>query len=196
MLTGAEILRRVESGEIQISDFDVSRLNPNSYNLRIDKKLRLYDFTNTKYLQTTKRNQTYTIEIPESGLILSPNTLYLGSTVEHCYGGKNLVPCISGRSSVARLGIEIHRTAGFGDVGFNGTWTLEITVVHPVIIYPYQEICQVYFEEVTGDTSIQYHGRYQYQEGATPSRMYLPKFGTLETCQFSVDLNKDDTTLE
>lgn len=168
MLTGAEIIRLHNEGIIQISDFDESRVNPNSYNLRLSNKLLIYK---NDVIDTKKDNETEKIIIPESGYVLQPHVLYLGSTIERTYAG-NLIPCISGRSSVARCGIEIHRTAGFGDVGFDGTWTLEITVVHPVRIYPGQELCQIYFEYPDGETSIHYKGKYQNQSGPVASRFY------------------------
>lgn len=168
MLTGAEIIRLHNEGVIQISDFDESRVNPNSYNLRLSNELLIYK---NDVIDTKKDNETEKIIIPESGYVLQPHVLYLGSTIERTYAG-NLIPCISGRSSVARCGIEIHRTAGFGDVGFDGTWTLEITVVHPVRIYPGQELCQIYFEYPDGETSIHYKGKYQNQSGPVASRFY------------------------
>lgn len=168
MLTGAEIIRLHNEGIIQISDFDESRVNPNSYNLRLSNELLIYK---NDVIDTKKDNETEKIIIPESGYVLHPHVLYLGSTIERTYAG-NLIPCISGRSSVARCGIEIHRTAGFGDVGFDGTWTLEITVVHPVRIYPGQELCQIYFEYPDGETSIHYKGKYQNQSGPVASRFY------------------------
>lgn len=168
MLTGAEIIRLHNEGVIQISDFDESRVNPNSYNLRLSNELLIYK---NDVIDTKKDNETEKIIIPESGYVLQPHVLYLGSTIERTYAG-NLIPCISGRSSVARCGIEIHRTAGFGDVGFDGTWTLEITVVHPVRIYPGQELCQIFFEYPDGETSIHYKGKYQNQSGPVASRFY------------------------
>ena len=198
MLTGTEILKRVGDGDIRISDFDIKRLNPNSYNLRISNKIAYYKqfmidrpsedaikcrtnnyvirphfvtYSPGDFIDSKKENPIIEEEIPEDGYILYPGILYLGSTMESTWA-KDLIPAIDGRSSTGRLGIEIHRTAGFGDVGFEGTWTLEITAVHPVKIYPGQELCQIYFEKPDGDTSITYKGRYQNQDGIVASRMY------------------------
>ena len=198
MLTGAEILKRVKAGDIRISDFDIKRLNPNSYNLRISNKIahyKMFEILKPKlmmdgnisyvynnpanfvaygpftYIDSKEENEIVEEEIPENGFILYPGILYLGSTIESTWA-KDLIPAIDGRSSTGRLGIEIHRTAGFGDIGFEGTWTLEITAVHPVKIYPGQELCQIYFEKPDGDTSITYKGRYQNQDGIVASRMY------------------------
>ena len=82
---------------------------------------------------------------------------------------------IDGRSSVGRLGIVVHLTAGFGDIGFSGKWTLEISVIQPVRIYKGMEICQIYFHRADGDTDIRYTGKYLEQSDPTPSRMALDK---------------------
>ena len=176
MLTGAEIRRLVQKGEIRISDFSEERLNPNSYNLRLGNKLLIYDISveSGDYLDSKKKNPTKEIIIPEDGYVLRPGVFYLGTTMESTYA-KNHIANIDGRSSAARLSLEVHRTAGFGDIGFDGTWTLEMTTMLPLKIYPGQEICQVYFETPEGDTSIKYHGRYQHQDGTTASRLYMSK---------------------
>lgn len=176
MLTGKEIIDRVNSGDIYIDGFDKTKVNPNSYNLTLSDKLKVY--TLRKYMDGTiipldmaKDNPTEDIYINSNGIVLEPGILYLGSTNEYT-ACKNLIPCIDGRSSIARLGICVHVTAGFGDIGFRGKWTLEITVVHPVRIYANCEICQIYYEEPTGNTSIQYNGKYQNQKDTMASKMF------------------------
>lgn len=180
MLTGTEIKRRVEDGSILISDFNSKRLNPNSYNLRLGKHFKIYAMNeyndglgpDTFYLDSKKMNLTYDIEADEkSGILIQPGTLYLGTTMERTYA-KDLIPCISGRSSFARLGLAVHQTAGFGDIGVRLHWTLEIWSVVPIKIYPGQEICQIYFEVPVGDTSIQYNGKYQNSVTVRESRLY------------------------
>lgn len=176
MLTGESILEKIQNGEIRIEPFNRNQINPNSYNLRLAPTLKTYAFDADETgelvpLDSKRPNKFNILTIPEEGLVLYPGTLYLGSTIEKT-ACENLVPCIDGRSSIARLGINIHITAGFGDVGFKGNWTLEITVVHPVIVYPNMEICQIYFEEITGGTGIRYHGKYQNQDGPQESRLY------------------------
>lgn len=168
MLTGAEILKRVKEGSIIISDFDESKLNPNSYNLTLSNMIMTYV---NEALDLKKDNETITRIIPEEGMLLVPGKLYLASTNEYTEC-EDLIPKIDGRSSLGRLGIFVHATAGFGDVGFVGTWTLEITVVHPVIIYPNIEIAQIYYELPNGDTSIRYNGKYQNQKEPTKSKLY------------------------
>ncbi len=171
MLTGSEIIKRVENGDIIITDFDASRINPNSYNLTLNKNLKIYKIGKTGFLDIKTEPETEDIEISKEGLILQPGELYLGSTNEKTMCN-SLIPCIDGRSSIGRLGIFTHITAGFGDVGFHGKWTLEITVVKPVKIYPDIEICQIYFYEPNGDTDIKYNGKYQYQDDAMASQLF------------------------
>ena len=170
MLTGQEILNNIQKGHIEISNFDIKRLNPNSYNLRLMNKLKYYDYD--RYIDSKLDNLMKEIEIPETGLVLQPGVLYIGSTIESTYTDK-FVPMLSGRSSIGRLGIDIHKTAGFGDIGFNGKWTLEIAATIPVKIYPEMEICQIYFDEPTGDANIMYNGRYQNQSEPVGSRLFL-----------------------
>lgn len=183
MLTGSEIKKRLGKG-ITITPFNESQLNPNSYNIRLHPELLVYEKihyeTIDKHgnqiikdlpLDMKQDNPTKKIIIPESGLMLEPGTLYLGRTVE-IIGSNNAIPCVDGRSSTGRLGINIHATAGFCDIGFEGTITLEISCVEPIIIYPNIEIGQVYFYEPVGDTDIKYNGRYQGQIDATASRFY------------------------
>lgn len=168
MLSGEEILREIEEGNIIIKPFDKKQINPNSYNLKLGKELVVYK---EDVLDSKKQNATETIIIPEEGLVLEPNKLYLGKTVEHTETDK-YVPMLNGRSSIGRLGITIHVTAAFGDVGFKGTWTLEIFTLKPVRIYPNMEICQICYYPVIGDTNIKYQGKYLNQQDVTASRLY------------------------
>lgn len=167
MLTGNEIRKQVQCGKIVISDFNESRLNPNSYNLRLSNKLltyksKLLDLKNVSELKMEE------IIIPESGLILEPNTLYLGLTMEYTET-HNHIPILEGRSSIGRVGLQIHLTAGVGDIGFCGTWTLELSCVQPVRIYPNIEICQIMYFEPKGIIDKTYNGRYQNQIEPTKS---------------------------
>lgn len=173
MLGGLEIARLVRMGDIVIDPFDPEQLNPNSYNVRLADDLLTYcgSLMDEQYrLDPRRENPTERLVIPPAGYCLQPGLLYLGSTVERTYSPKH-VPRIDGRSSVGRLGISVHVTAGFGDVGFNGTWTLEITCVEPVVVYPGMRIAQVSFSPVIGDF-VPYRGKYQGQIGATASRMH------------------------
>jgi dCTP deaminase len=108
--------------------------------------------------------------IPEEGFVLLPGQLYLGSTVEYTET-HGYVPMLEGRSSLGRLGVCVHVTAGFGDVGFKGFWTLEIYCLHPVRVYPFQRVCQIYYHKIQGDY-VPYQGKYQGNDGVQASRSY------------------------
>jgi len=168
ILSGKEILKEVENGRIKIEPFDKKRLNPNSYNLRLHHELMIYQ---NETLDMKQRHQTETLMIPENGFLLQPGQLYLGRTIEYTET-HNYVPMLEGRSSVGRLGIYIHVTAGFGDVGFSGFWTLEIQCVHPVRIYSQVEICQIYYHTIQGDYDEYRNGKYQNNTGIQPSLLY------------------------
>lgn len=195
MLTGAEIERQIKKGNILIDPYDPSCINPNSYNLKLHPQLLIYDrgwkddprryttpgsisaFEDRKYLPPIDMmtpNRIIELEIPDNGLVLYPNTLYIGRTAERTATDK-FIPMINGRSSGGRLGISIHICAGFGDIGFDGTWTLEITVVEPVRVYPNAEIAQVCFFNPSGKIGKLYRGRYYKQISATPSKFYKAK---------------------
>ena len=119
-----------------------------------------------------KRNNKFkNLPIPEDGLVLETGKLYLGRTVEYTRTDK-YVPMLEGRSSVGRLGLFIHVTAGFGDVGFHGFWTLEISCVQPIKIYSGVEICQIYYHSIKGDYNKYCSKKYQNNEGIQPSLLY------------------------
>ena len=111
------------------------------------------------------------ISIPTEGLVLAPNQLYLGRTFERT-ATHGLVPMIEGRSSVGRLGLFVHVTAGFGDVGFCGYWTLEMFAVQPVRIYPGVPICQIFYHEIAGKISEYDSDKYQHNRDIQPSLLY------------------------
>ncbi len=167
ILSGKEIKRRIGS-DIFIDPFDPKRLNPNSYNLRLHNKLLVYD---EELLDFKKEHKTKEVIISEDGLLMQPNTLYLGRTVEYTKTD-NLVPMLEGRSSIGRLGLFIHITAGFGDVGFKGFWTLEMFCVKPIKIYPNIEICQIFYHTIEGDFNRYESGKYQNNQGIQPSMLY------------------------
>jgi len=167
ILSGNEIRRRLGK-ELFIEPFAPSQLGPNSYNLRLHNELVVYD---EPHLDMKKDHQIKTIIIPEEGLLLEAGKLYLGRTVEYTKTD-TLVPMIEGRSSIGRLGLFIHVTAGFGDVGFKGYWTLEIFCVQPVRIYSGVEICQIFYHTIEGDYAKYSSNKYQNNRGIQPSMLY------------------------
>lgn len=167
ILSGKQIRNKLGK-EIIIEPFNENQLNPNSYNLKLHNELLIYE---EFPLDMKKENNCKNIIIPPEGLILEPNKLYLGRTIEYT-GTDKFVPMIEGRSSVGRLGLFVHVTAGFGDVGFRGYWTLEIHCIQPIRIYPDVEICQIYYHSIDGDYDTYSSGKYQNNKGIQPSLLY------------------------
>ncbi|EIE03282.1 dCTP deaminase [Leptospira licerasiae] len=167
ILTGKEIKKRLEK-DIIIDPYSDTRLNPNSYNLRLHNELVRYT---ESPLDMKKSNPSENLVIPDSGLLLQPGVLYLGRTLEYTET-HNLVPMLEGRSSIGRLGMYVHVTAGFGDVGFKGFWTLEISVIQPLVIYPNVEICQIFYHTVEGEITEYKSGKYQGNKGIQTSMLY------------------------
>jgi len=116
-------------------------------------------------------NSASRMVIPEEGLVLERGKLYLGRTVEYTETN-NLVPMLEGRSSIGRLGLFVHITAGFGDVGFKGYWTLEMFCVQPIRIYPGVQICQVFYHTIEGDFDTYQSNKYQHNKDVQPSMLY------------------------
>ena len=167
ILSGLEIKKHI-GREILIEPFDPSRLNPNSYNLSLHDELLIYS---EKILDMKKANEHEKILIPPEGFILEPGKLYLGRTEEYTKT-EGYIPMLEGRSSIGRLGICIHVTAGFGDVGFAGYWTLELFCVQPVRIYAGVQIAQIYYHTISGDYERYVNGKYQNNKGIQPSMLY------------------------
>lgn len=140
-----KILKEIKRGNIVIKPYDRSRLGSNSYDVTLGPKLGTYQ---DRILDCKFAPEFRLFDIPPTGFVLQPGELYLGSTVEYTESGKYL-PNIDGKSSVGRLGIFVHITAGIGDTGFSGTWTLEIVAVKPVRIYAGMPIAQLTWEKTT-----------------------------------------------
>jgi dCTP deaminase len=118
-----------------------------------------------------KPNRTRRLLIPEAGLMLRPDQLYLARTAERTET-HNLVPMVEGRSSVARLGLFVHASAGFGDAGFCGYWTLELFAVQPIRIYPGIPVCQILYHRIDGDVREYVSQKYQNNTDIQPSLLY------------------------
>jgi dCTP deaminase len=167
ILSGNEIRNRL-GGDIVIDPFDEAKLNPNSYNLSLHRELMVYEEV---VLDMRSANRVRRITIPDNGLVIQPQQLYLGRTLERTET-RNLVPQIEGRSSVGRLGLVVHVTAGFGDAGFCGYWTLEMFSVQPIRIYPEIPICQIFYHEITGEITEYSSDKYQNNRGIQPSLLF------------------------
>lgn len=195
ILTGQEILTQVTLGNIKIGNFDVNRIQPNSYDVTLGNKVSYYALTdhairigqiNDKipfetfgllaieptennpdcgfirgipYLDTKSDNYMITQTISDDGYVLLPRVLYLVETNESVWSNKFIAE-ISGSSSLARLGVVIHKTAGYANLGHEFKWILEVEVTHAVKVYPNMKIGQMYFHDSIGDTTLQYNGKY------------------------------------
>lgn len=168
MLSGMEIINQIENGNIAIEPFDKKNIGPNSYYIHMANELIVYD---EDVLECKKQNKTRKIIIPEEGYVIKPGELYLGRTVEYTKTD-HYVPILSGCLSIASMGVSIHNTAGFGDNGYKGIWTLGISCIRPVRIYPNMKIGHISYFPIVGDDKIKYEGKYLGQEAPTASQIY------------------------
>lgn len=168
MILSGEEIRAQLGTNIVIDPFDEAQLNPNSYNLTLHDELMTYEEVE---LDMRKPNRVRRMEIPPEGLVIQPNQLYLGRTAERTET-RNLVPMIEGRSSIGRLGLFVHVTAGFGDVGFRGFWTLEMFAVQPVRIYRSVPICQIFYHDIRGAITEYSSDKYQDNTDIQPSLLF------------------------
>jgi dCTP deaminase len=201
ILSGREIVNQVDQGRIVIDPFKPENIGPNSYDIHIESLFTYSEHLTGRFIVPEKLGELepckplfphmITQDLLERGFdhlamdsklmmdnfssdslywVLYPGILYLGSTFEYTETPFH-APMLEGRSSIGRLGIFIHATAGFGDVGFKGKWTLELSVVQPVLLRPYTRIGQIYYHEICGDYE-RYSGRYCGDMGVAPSRLY------------------------
>ncbi|HYQ87844.1 MAG TPA: dCTP deaminase [Bacteroidota bacterium] len=153
ILSDTEILAEMRMGSIVIKPFDRRFLGSNSYDVHLGDWLALY---RDEILDARRHNRVSYFRIPKEGMILVPSKLYLGVTKEYTETHRH-VPFLEGKSSIGRLGIDIHATAGKGDIGFCNTWTLEISVRQPVRIYARMPIGQLIYFQVSGDVAVPYN---------------------------------------
>ena len=155
ILSDTRILEEIEKGTIVIEPYNRKFLGSNSYDVHLGRYLAVY---NDNILDARKHNHVSHFEIPPEGYVLLPGILYLGVTDEYTETHAH-VPFLEGKSSTGRLGIDIHATAGKGDVGFCNTWTLEISCVHPVRIYAGMPIGQLIYFPVDGEVINKYNNK-------------------------------------
>jgi dCTP deaminase len=177
ILSDKRILEEIDKGSIIIEPFNRNCLGTNSYDVHLGKYLANYK---GRVLDAKLHNEIEHFEIPKDGYVLQPNLLYLGVTMEYTETHQH-VPFLEGKSSTGRLGIDIHATAGKGDVGFCNTWTLEISVQQPVRIYAGMPIGQLIYFVVEGDIETLYNtkGNAKYNNPTTrpvESMMWKNKF--------------------
>jgi len=166
ILSDLRILEEMEKGTIKITPYDRNCLGSNSYDVHLGKLLAMYDDTE---LDAKKHNTITHFDIPDDGYVLLPGAFYLGVTEEYTETHEH-VPFLEGKSSTGRLGIDIHATAGKGDVGFCGNWTLEISVKLPVRIYAGMPIGQLIYFPVEGEIAVKYNNKSGAKYSGQPNR--------------------------
>ncbi len=167
ILTASEIQKQIGAGAITILPFNQNFLKPNSYIYHLaDKLLEVTDVGDKNRTTTGKE-----IVIPPEGLILEPKKLYLGTTAE-TIGSKEFVTSLIGRSRIGKLGMFLQITADLGQLGQAHRWTLEITVVQKLKIYPNMGIGQVTFWDTQGEKDIAKVEFYATKDTPYPSQLF------------------------
>ena len=167
ILSGIKIEEEVREGRITILPYDKSNINPNSYNYTLGDYVKVYK---NNVLDSKRKEETEIIEIPDEGLVLEVNKVYLGFTKE-IIGSDHYVPIITGRSSTGRLGLFVQITSDLVDVGFKGNLTLQLHATQPVRIYKGMKIGQITFWKIYGDVDL-YKGKYQGSVGPNESQVW------------------------
>lgn len=197
VLSDSELIKLIDNKSIEYYHPDF--INPSSIDLTLNKTCKVYTkeaipkplhyfnhnhpfidewlkFENPDHLDCKEHNRTLKFDIPEEGFILLPGHLYLFSCNEKIKVPNNLCAEVDGKSSIGRLGVKIHITAGFLDPGFEGSLVLEVETIYPIKIYPDMRICQIKYSTLKGDVLVQYGARkdskYMNQEGVVESLMY------------------------
>ena len=166
ILSDERILQEIEKGSIKIAPYDRECLGSNSYDVHLGKFLATYL---DEELDAKRHNTIKHFEIPDEGILLLPQMFYLGVTEEYTETHAH-VPFLEGKSSTGRLGIDIHATAGKGDVGFCGNWTLEISVKQPVRVYAGMPIGQLIYFPVEGNILVKYNEKKNAKYSGQPNK--------------------------
>jgi dCTP deaminase len=166
ILSDERILEEMTKGTIKIEPYDRECLGSNSYDIHLGKWLAIYV---DDILDAKKHNQIKHFEIPDEGFVLLPNHFYLGTTEEYTETHAH-VPFLEGKSSTGRLGIDIHATAGKGDVGFCGNWTLEISCKQPVRVYKGMPVGQLIYFPVDGEVQVKYNNKANAKYSGQPNK--------------------------
>ena len=203
ILTGEAIKEEIRAGNIHISPYVKENVQPASIDLRLGSGVKLYssqvdydpvmekrsgDMQGSSVraaiqgsslehhaLNPAKPLATHNLVMDKNGFLLQPGFLYLMHTLEIVHTDK-YVSVLDGKSSIGRLGVVVHLTAGYGDPGFSGQYTLEVTCVHPVILFPGMKIAQMRFHHMEGSPLMNYASKGHYVGegalGAVPSMAY------------------------
>jgi dCTP deaminase len=166
ILSDKRIKEEIDKGTIKIEPFERESLGTNSYDVHLGKFLAVYT---SRELDARKHNAIEHFDIPEEGYVLQPGVLYLGVTQEYTETHAH-VPFLEGKSSTGRLGIDIHATAGKGDVGFCGNWTLEISCKLPVRVYEGMPVGQLIYFPVDGEIEVRYNSKKNAKYSGQPNK--------------------------
>ena len=173
VLSDKRIKEEIANGNIGIEPFIEQHLNPNSVDLTLAPNCKIYP--RDIILDVKKVNETYDFVIGEEGYVLEPGLVYLYRVNEKIGVKGNLCAKVEGKSSLGRLGLFVHVTAGFIDSGFEGSLVLELVATQPIRIYPNMKICQLKFEETT-EVETSYDkvpgSKYMNQQGVVASKMH------------------------
>lgn len=209
ILSDKDIKKRLEAGDITITSSDnghQTNVNASSLDMRLGRFFKIYNHSKQAILDPLNKesfeNVTSLVEVtPGDPFIVQPGEFILGVTMEKIKIADDLVARVEGRSSLGRLGIIIHSTAGFIDAGFEGTITLEITNINrmPVALYPGMRVCQLAFEQMTSAADVPYNkkktSKYQGQELPQESRIASdPEFIQIANQRDQKSLRKSATT--
>lgn len=173
--TKAAIMDAVGNGDIVITPFNKNNIGPNSYDLTLSLFYKVYEH---KTLETGVVNECREFIMHPNGLVLDPSVVYLFQTEEHIIT-RNCVGSIHARSSASRLGIDMVTSGGLGDVGYEGHWTLCVSVRQPVKIYPFDKLCQIVFHTT--------HGACDENYGNRKTSKYQNELGTQGPLQYRCD---------
>lgn len=177
ILAHDEIISERENGNIIIDPFILEHVGANSYDVRLGNNfIRVLEneyIDGIGYINQDKPQKFYKTTALLKGLLIMPGELWLGETIEVC-GSDKYIPMIEGRSTFARMGLKVHLTAGFGDIGFKQKWTLELECTLPIVLYPGDRIAQVYFVQASSCNWLygrDHKGHYSGQDGVTEAKI-------------------------
>jgi dCTP deaminase len=180
ILSDQTILKELGTNII-ISPFNIQHLNPCSVDLTLAPEFKVYtkryeSWGVLKALDPRVPNQTVTFEIPEDGYVIEPGDVYLYACNERIGVKGNIRGKVEGKSSLGRLGLFVHATAGFIDAGFEGSLVLELVPTRPIKLYPNMKICQIEFARVEGEILEPYDkkagSKYHNQTGVQESKYH------------------------
>jgi len=183
LLSDRDIRAEIDAGRVALDPYDPSMLQPSRVDVRLDKYFRLFDNHRYPYIDPSEEQPELTrlLEVPAGeSLVLHPGEFVLGSTYESVTLPDDIAARLEGKSSLGRLGLLTHSTAGFIDPGFSGHVTLELSNVStlPILLWPGMKVGQTCFFRLSSPAqnpygSQQYGSRYQGQRGPTASRSHL-----------------------